>query len=58
MIDSREAKRFEEWMEDNYPRLFKEWELNYSEYLDLDEFVQKNNYIAWNKWIKNSNESN
>lgn len=51
MIDPKEARKFEEWMEDNYPRLFEDWELRYSEYLDLDEFIKKNNYIAWKKWL-------
>jgi hypothetical protein len=52
MIDPREMRKFEEWMKDNYPRMLEEWEFNYSNQLDLDEFIKKNNYIAWNKWLK------
>jgi hypothetical protein len=52
MIDAREQMKFEKWIEENYSNIMVEWELSYSEFMDLDQYVKDSNYIVWKKWLK------
>lgn len=41
---------FETWFVQKYPRLFEIWELDYSDMLDLDEWVEREYYKIINEW--------
>lgn len=43
---------FEQWLLQTYPGLFSEWELEACEWLDLDEWLDKEHYRVLDEWQK------
>lgn len=47
---------FEQWLLQNHPDLFEEWELEASEFLDLDEWLDRQHYWVLRKWWQRSRD--
>lgn len=43
---------FERWLINAYPKLFSEWELEASEYMDVDDWIEENYYAILKEWRK------
>lgn len=44
--------RFEQWLLETHPALFAEWESEASEWLDLDEWLDREHYYVLVEWQK------
>jgi hypothetical protein len=51
MIDGREMMKFEAWMDTNYPNVVQDWEITYSEFMDLDDYVKEKCHYVWSHYI-------
>lgn len=52
VVSDLENPDFEKWVIETYPDLFSEWELEVSEYLDLDEWLEMEHFgviAAWDR---------
>jgi hypothetical protein len=43
-------QKFEEWLEKFYPETWSEWELEASEWIELDEFLERHHYEILGEW--------
>jgi hypothetical protein len=57
MINSRKQMIFEKWMENNHLYHINYWENNYSEFMDLDEYIKEEHYSIWKEWIDYEEEN-
>ena len=48
-----DQRAFEEWLIENHPYIFEEWELEVSHLLELEEFVQRLYWKIWEFWNRN-----
>lgn len=52
LLHPTDTYRFEQWLLEMYPDLFTEWELEASQWLDLDEWLAREHYHVLDEWWK------
>ena len=50
-ISKLDEFEFEEWIRNNYPDLFRDWELNISDFMDLDCWIFTSWSEIFNRWL-------